>query len=202
MAVAYSDPIRTMTAEQSSDGTKIYLTETTGSYNITTNPHGWGAPGGLAIGSVTNATVVFTNMTTNTNYEVVTYPTLPTTSTTTAFTVNYGDIGGVNDTVIADAVWAIRIKTNNGVNGLDETLNTTAFYMVTMYNAKCCVKSKMTEISLDDCQCDSTAMTLAIDSWYWLEAAEAAACSGYVTRAKNILALVNRLCGNADCGCT
>jgi hypothetical protein len=93
------------TVENGDDCKSIIFTETTGAYNVTTNPTGWGTPN-ATIAQVTEATLTIENLTTAVIYDDITITPNSTNSSTTITTQDL-EVGGVSigDITLPDGLY-------------------------------------------------------------------------------------------------
>jgi hypothetical protein len=168
--------------------------DTTGVYDATSNPGGYGSPN-PATSDVTAAYIKVT-MSDGTIYTIDAYPTLPNTAGTT-FSVTSEDIGQAADEQFLDDVSTIDYVVL-GVSSGTPFAYTCGRLEVFMCNALCCVNEKMANIEVG-CGCKSNAETE--DLMLNLKGTEYAAECGKQEKALALLNYVNDKCDSSCTNC-
>lgn len=91
---------------QAGDCKSFTFSETTGTYNSSTNTGGYGAPN-FTVADVNTATVTITPFESDTSTEINVFSTFPTTDSEIEFTITNEDMGYSEDESIADGVYDI-----------------------------------------------------------------------------------------------
>jgi hypothetical protein len=170
------------------------VTDTTGSYDATSNPGGYGSPNPLT-SDVTAAYITVTKSD-GTIYTIDCYPTLPNDGGTT-FSVTSEDIGQAADEQFLDDISLIEY-TVLGVSSGTPFAVKCGRYEAFMCNALCCVNEKMANIEVG-CGCKSNAETE--DLMLNLKGAEYAAECGKQEKALALLNYVNDKCDSSCTNC-
>ncbi len=203
----------------------LFFEDTTGEYNATTNPLGYGLPGGITDSDVTRVVLVLRYISKGTyitydfnvlagNIISVTLsieggvPVSISTSTINAwpwvapnlFEVT-GDYG-VTIPTVEDGVYQIEYTisgaTSGGEGAEGETFSyTTSEQFVLDCNTACCIAKMYAELD-PECDCSDAKMKKADEAYSWLQAARYSAEYGDVNEAKLALDKAAKLC---DCGC-
>ncbi len=172
--------------------TELVIKELTGSYNVSSNPTGYGTPN-PTIAAATSAVLVITSP----SDQVYTINLLdngfPSNDTTFEYVIPMSDLG--NRTYIEDGQWTFLYTVING-----ETYRVTRSYIFTC-NSRCCVAQLKAELPSEDCNCDDvTEKQMAyLKAWGFLEALEYSAFCGNITEYDKILNILNKLCSKTSC---
>lgn len=171
---------------QKSDCSIIEFTETTGIYNVTTNPTGWGTPN-ASIGSYAYSKLEFFDSTNTLVKTFELYPDFPTTNTLFSKELVYD---------IPDGLYRI-------VYTVRETKTTGTSYSTTIQqgfycNVKCCVLSMIKDIDID-CGCSDHKLDNYNKAYALLQGLIYAACCGNITQFNNILGVLQKICLNKNC---
>jgi hypothetical protein len=185
------------TVTQSCDGKTLTFTETTGVYNVTTNPGGWGTPN-KATTDCTSKKITITTPE-DEQYEIDNSDTrmsvLPSSSDTGIVIINGADIGETSEDVIPDGVYIIDYECTMD----DASTSTKRVYVYLDSQASCCVEGLFGEIKVNDCCCDDKSIKKAMTARAFLLAARAAGRCGRTQRANTLLELVTSLCTGGNC---
>lgn len=92
--------------QQADNGKSYNMSDDTGTYNVTTNPGGYGSPN-PATTDVLTAVQTILKYNTATTYSKTLYPTLPTVTNTTTVTVANTDLGLASTERIADGIYLL-----------------------------------------------------------------------------------------------
>lgn len=205
---------------------ELYLTDTTGDYNATTNPGGWGVPGGPDTSDVTSSEIVvtFNSLGTYITYDftiasnVVTAATLaigsgtPTSilsslsSTTWPFVADSNPFNLVGDYGVtlpefADEIFKVEYTVDGEIAGPESFTFDTVAYEPVVCNSRCCVDKKFQ--SLDpNCACSNDKVKEAILGETLIKQVEISSENGDLTSALQALEQLRILCGTeGGCGC-
>ena len=187
-------------AAQSHSGKILALKETTGDYNVSTNPSGFGTPNPerTDVGSVLTSTGILIEVIrpedTSYTYGLDVPVTFINPGTANTFEINPEDIGYTADTVLPDGVYTIRY--------LVEDANQTGFlpiatkYIVLAHNAKCRVHNALAKVTCEDC-CNGGSTDDALATYAMYKSMLYNAAMGKIDKVKEQLACIN----SSDCGC-
>lgn len=173
---------------QKSDCSGIKFTETTGLYNVATNPTGWGTVFNTTnpdIATFQYSKLEFYNSSNTLVYTLELYPSFPSSDLT--FTKEFDlDI----DDGIYKIVYTVRETKNTGTSYMAE--NQFAFYC----KVNCCVLSMIKDIDLS-CNCSHTIMEEYTKAYILLQGLK---CNcGNITQFNNILTQLKKICKNKNC---
>lgn len=164
---------------ESDDATSFSVKETTGIYDVSTNPTGWGSPN-PTIGSATAATITLSQLTdaaTNTYTDAVTvsvYPTLPNV-TETEVVVTAEDFDYGTDATFPDAVYKIIYSVTSNAGSITPVTQYRAFTSI----LDCNIKQLSDRVSICTCNCDGLNEQLR-GVMYYRRLLSAAICCGNV----------------------
>jgi len=176
---------------QSSDCSALTFVETTGVYNATTNPVGWGAPNELT-SNATAATLTVTLASGN-SYVINLWDVFPTDVATLEYLITNEDIGYTTGSPIDDQIisflYTVTTATATYTQSFDQ-----AFYC----QVQCCVLGMFANLNVE---CDSCSKQIddALKAYAMLKGLIYSAYCGNSTAFNNILAQVNKLCLNKNC---
>lgn len=168
--------------------------ETTGVYDAETNTTGYGAPN-ITTGDVIQIVLNVTSPDGDIYVIDLTSEGFPTTNEDLEYEITSEDLDGI--TTIQDGLWSFTLTT---------ITNSTFYVGYKSYffycNAECCVNKILATVEADECLCDEE-NNKRIDRYIkvktFLESLKNAANCYNETRFENILAIINKLCRNADC---
>ncbi len=186
---------------ESNDCLSIQFSETTGLYDITSNVGGWSSPN-PSIGNITSATLTILFPYNSSIQTVVIpssllYPTFPTTSSTTAYTIDSSTLAIGNGLQLPDGLYTFTYQ----VVGSEGTF-TKIKYILLSCQVKCCVSKLLAQVPTCDCDCDSELIETAIMAKFWLDALCAAGQCGNTTAVNEILDILDRYCDWSSCNCS
>lgn len=204
--------------------TTMTVTDSTGTYNVTTNPLGYGLPGGIATTDVTSLVIVV-------NIEGGTYFTYTFTIAANVITAATLSISGGTATNIftnllstvfpltAFDLWngyGVTLPTfEDGVIEVDYTISgsatsgdtavafnyTTSSAMLVPCETCCCVQKMALAIDID-CACSDEAMCNFLRASTYLEIAKFNTQIGKTAVAQQALTKAKEICDCAGCGCS
>lgn len=180
---------------------ELLLKDITGTYNVTTNPTGWGAPN-LALAGVTEATISITIPGHDDAVE------LDVTSTVTAATIidgvfvldtltMDGDFDGDEDEQFPDGIYEITYTIVGG--GTTYTHSITTF---STCQTACCLEKMKTKFEEKMCGCEWEDYFMNyLRAKAMLNGAKRAYACGDTDKAESLLAAVEKICKNSKCNC-
>lgn len=177
--------------------TEFVFRETTGVYNVTTNPGGYGSPNST-LGSIVSAALTVTSPD-NISYllDLMDLDAFPSSNEDYEYILPLSSLGG--RTVIEDGEWQFTYVVNDGSSNYS-VIKTYFFYC----NAECCASKMLSAISItgmDDV--NNPINNKNIDKYTrvrtLISSIKGAANCGNETQFNKILTLINRFCRNTDC---
>jgi hypothetical protein len=174
---------------QDSNCQAINFTETTGVYEVTSNPTGWGAPNEETT-DATSATLSIIGP------DGTTYPTVDLFATgnfpksdSTSVSIPATTLSSAM-TTFADGLWEMVYAVTTSTATYTETR--TFFFDCSINN---CVCKLIAAVDIDDCTCDPDKMNEALKAKAFLDSMGYAAGCGNLAGANEILQSLTRLCG-------
>jgi hypothetical protein len=201
--------------QQDSCGEMVF-TDSTGAYNVTTNPYGWGAPN-LPVddGTITYAELIVSRYSDGSTLEVVEIIDLISTwEDLTTLTSDPFDTGTTVSNVIytipssvvnfTDGVYQITYQVGDGTTYANSTNKSTVTYNIATYcNIECCIEQRLanspTEYTCVTCNNDYLNITGTL--WTLLQALKLAACSASIDAYLTILTTLQTACEEAGMSC-
>lgn len=190
---------------QTSNCKTIKFSETTGEYNASSNPGGWGTPN-PEVGDVTSTVVAFTlpsgTISTFDSAELGVlnpFAAFPDDTGTLEVSLTMANFGGAATSAFADGVYSITYTVNGdvGVNTYTATVTQTFFLTCQI---RCCIDKMFHLASQADCtDCKPEKLNNALEAESYLKAAEFAAACGKLEMAKKHLAKAQWICNNKNC---
>jgi len=220
--MAVSRPDVSIDLEVSNSCDSLLLTDDTGTYNVTTNPLGYGLPSGPAVNDVTGLTIVLTFDTQDT---YITFDFTIASGVITAATLSVAGATAVDIlSELASTTWpltdfdffrdyGVTIPAFElGVHSVDYTISglvspasfsfTTSKSILNECSVNCCIQQKFAGIDVS-CGCSNKEVLTAMVARGYLMAATYAAQSGDTANAVLALNKANELCdAEGDCGCS
>jgi hypothetical protein len=187
--------------------TGITITDTTGFYNVTTNPSGWNDVltvyrVGPSTPNVQSATLTFTLNSATTPFLTVDVTTIVENAIFPTFDLHsYAPVDSAGNSILADGSYTIRYT----IVDSDDVTYITDTVIAVYCNVACCVANKAAAVASELCNdCDSQAYEDFLIADGILQALKAVAeCSGESEFLK-LLNKLQRLCGTSTtggCGC-
>lgn len=176
---------------QSTNRKGIVFTDTTGAYDVVSNPDGYGAPN-ATIAQISQAILYITD-TGGTLHTVNVYPTFPSASNA-SFTVNNTDLGLTLNDVLPDGFYKVRYEVQGTTGTQNGVLSSLTKNILLSGGVECCVR-KMA--SNGDCNCKKPK---AVEARMLYEAMVLSAENCDETCAEKILKELQRMC-NKNCNC-
>lgn len=177
------------------------INEYTGTYNVSTNPTGYGSPNiGL---SVTNSHVVSLTITDPNGNDFV-ISSLAGTDTVTdvlLYEVLNTDLGLGVDEAIPDGVYTVEyVIHDDEVPPMEaSTLSSVTKKFLIDCQTRCCLDEKLLEIKVPDCNCEVEDITNLDIAYMLLQAAELAIECGKDQLAADNLAFAQKFCNFKEC---
>lgn len=178
------------------DCKNLIFTETTGAYNVTTNPTGWGTPN-IPLANATAASIIITTPSGASFTFVITSSGFPTTTITKQYIVNCSSLtmsGG-----LVDGEYTVVYNVNYLDGSGEPAIFTTTLRTYIVCNLKCCVDRMLTNINDWDCDCNKDVKEDYLTAFSIYQQILHSIECGDLTTADNNIKLANRLCKNLDC---
>ncbi|MAH44657.1 hypothetical protein CMI37_02460 [Candidatus Pacearchaeota archaeon] len=184
--------------KQSDNARELAFTETTGAYNGSTNPGGWGTPN-PAIADVTTSARLSITPPGGTATIINVSTTHPTVDKTIEVVIRSQDIGLGTDTILPDGLWEMSyyVEDTVAVPNVTYTNDQTIFVSG---QARCCVYGLLADIDISCCDCDGSDMARALEAFTYYRAAIACAACGNTSKFTDALGIVNNYC-DIKCKC-
>jgi hypothetical protein len=179
---------------QSDNARELSFTETTGTYHVSDNPGGWGAPND----TTSDPTVVEIKVTAPNESEatidmLIPASGFPTTDKTIEYIIRSQDIGLGTDEQLPDGIWTIKYE----ITTPGETAVVSSVQKIFISGkARCCVNKMLASVDL--CDCDSSQLKDATKAHDYLKVARACAGCGDSVKFVETLEIINALC-NGNC---
>lgn len=181
---------------QSADCKSFIFSETTGAYNVDSNPTGWGSPN-AATGSASSATLIVTNNLTGVSYTINLFTEgFPSSSSDGTFYVTSDMIGGADDTEIDDGYYTFVYTVVIG--GQSPVTYTQTVRQGFYCQVRCCVFSMAKDID-HECDCGLDQKIEVIGAFILLKGLEASANCGNDIKFNKDLAVLQKMCLNSGC---
>jgi hypothetical protein len=191
----FSNPVLSLSVEMACDATSFTIKEATGAYHATTNPNGWGGPGGANILDVDSTSVVVTTPG-GVEYTFNTSAVFPDSTETNTYVINETDLG-MSDK-LTDGVYLFKYAVVE--NADPEFLDPEYKYVLVDYTIKGLVYSRIAAINYADCNCDITADVLdTMEIYSAFKAMQNAGCLGKVAKVNELLAYLQTRLNNEIC---
>jgi hypothetical protein len=173
---------------ESDNARELLFNETTGAYNASTNPGGWGSPND-AVGTATTVELKVTPPGgTETTLDLS--ASYPTADSTTDFAIRTQDLGLETDAKFADGEWLFVYEVTTSGQGLITNTQT----ILLSGQARICVFGLLADVNIADC--DGSDLRRALEAKTYLDAAVASAAVGDTDKFASLLALINNYCNN------
>lgn len=190
---------------QTSNCKVVKFSETTGEYNASSNPGGWGTPN-PEVGDVTSTVVTFIlpNGTTTSFDSTVLGPAnpflnFPDETGTEEVSLTMANFGGSSSSAFDDGFYTVTYTVNGnfGVDTYSATITQTFFLSCQI---RCCIDKMFHLASQADCtDCKSEKLNNALEAESFLKSAEFAAACGKIEMAKKHLAKAQWICNTKNC---
>jgi hypothetical protein len=195
---------------QSSNCKQLIISETTGEYDVVTNPGGWGAPNTPLLANVVDAILDITapDGTTYTFEDSDLGPNFPFPDPTgleeMVFNYNGSIVGNytnpTNITAFPDGIYYIKYTIKYMKGAVEYSIFTNQNVLLTC-QTRCCVDKlfHMASQTKECADCDSNLLNKALEAEAYLKSAEYAAGCGKVEMAKKNLAKAQWICNTKNC---
>lgn len=181
---------------QTSDCKSFKFTETTGLYNVGSNPTGWESPN-PAIASASSASLVITTPG-GVSYTIdLLTEGFPSSDPLIEFAITADMIGGASGASIPDGIYTF-VYTVVAVAGDTPTTYTQTVRQGFYCQVTCCVYSMFKDID-HECDCMHDAKLKALDAFMLLIGLRASANCGNTSNFNTDLAVLQKLCLNSGC---
>lgn len=180
------------TYRQSADVKTLYIYDTTGVYNVNTNPTGWGGSN-PAVGDATSDKISIQKVGSNTIYEIEMYPTLPNTDDA-PFEIDSSMLGLGPNAEIPDGQYVFTRKTVI----LSTTTYTKSARVFLVGQLQCCADT-MLDMDKPGCTCESGKLTPASILQYTLWTLKKAFKTQKFEKANEIYRYAQDLCKEKNC---
>lgn len=177
---------------ESDNAREILFNETTGAYNASGNPGGWGSPNDATTDATDPALIVLkVTPPGGTEVSLDLSTSYPTADSTIDFTIRTQDLGLGTDDKFADGAWLFVYEVTTTTQGLITNTQT----VLISGQARICVFGLLADININDC--DGSDLRRALEAKTYLDAAVASAAVGDIDKFASLLTLINNYCNNA-----
>ena len=185
--------------KQSDNARELAFTETTGAYNGSTNPGGWGTPNPATTDVTTSARLSILPPGATTATIINVSSTHPTVDKTIEVVIRSQDLGLGTDAILPDGLWEMSyyVEDTVAVPNVTYTNDQTIFVSG---QARCCVYGLLADIDISCCDCDGSDMARALEAFTYYRAAIACAACGNTSKFTDALGIVNNYC-DIKCKC-
>lgn len=180
------------TYRQSADVKTLYIYDTTGVYNVNTNPTGWGGGGNPAVGDATSDKISIQKVGSSTIYEIEMWATLPNTDNA-PFEIDSSMLGLGPNVEIADGQYVFTRSTV----ALGTTY-TRAARVFLVGQLQCCADT-MLDMDRPGCTCESGRLTPASILQYTIWTLRKAFKTQKFEKANEIYRYAQDLCKEKNC---
>jgi len=186
--------------KESDNARELSFTETTGTYNASTNPGGWGAPNPVTTDVTATATLSILPPSITTPIVIDLFPSsFPTTDTAQTLVIRSQDLGLGTDIILPDGLWEMTYTVIDTVANPDVTYTNDQTIFVSG-QARCCVYGLLASADISCCDCDGSDLARALEAFTYYRAALACAACGNTDKFAEALAIVDNYCDN-KCKC-
>lgn len=186
--------------KESDNARELSFTETTGTYNASTNLGGWGAPNPVTTDVTVTATLSILPPGVTTAIVLDLFPSsFPTTDKTQEVIIRSQDLSLGTDTILPDGLWQITYTVIDTVANPDVTYTSDQTIFVSG-EARCCVYGLLANADISCCDCDGSDLARALEAFTYYRAAIACAANGNTDKFTEALSIVNNYCDN-KCKC-
>jgi hypothetical protein len=193
MALSLSTSIST------EDCQNLIFTETTGTYNVTTNPTGWGSPNPAT--STAAGAVVTVLVPSGTSYTFSVFASsFPTVTSTQQYLINYEDLG-MSDGLV-DGLYTITyvVPTLQIILGVPTVITyTTILNTMIVCNLECCIDTLLLEIDDWTCDCSKDAKENFLTAHAIFEQIQHSIECGDLDTAGDLVDMAGKICRNENC---
>lgn len=180
---------------QSSDCKELIFTETTGIYDATNNPTGWGSPN-ATIASAVSATLTITKPDGTVTSPINIFPSsFPTTNDDLEYTITAAALGYTANSKLPDGLYTVLYTVVAGSTTYTQTKS-----FLFSCQIRCCVYSMAKDIAFLECtDCKDEAIDKLLKAWALYQALLAAANCGLTAKFEELMDSLERLCLNTSC---
>lgn len=171
---------------ESDNARELLFNETTGTYNASANPGGWGTPNEAT--SAATAAVLKITPPGGTEVTLDLYSTFPTTDSTIDNAIRTQDLSLGTDEKFEDGEWLFVYEVTTPLEG---TITNTQTILI-LGQARICVNDLLANVDL--CDCDGSDLRRALEAKTYLDAATASAAVGDICKFTELLGLINNYC--------
>lgn len=205
--IGLTNPALSISVCQAKDCQSFAITETTGVYNASSNPGGYGGGVNYDTTDVIDARLVITlpdgtSITIDSSSAIPVYPSLPDSTGLAPFTVASAMLGLSG--VLPDGIYTIQYTIDiNTVFSTTTQTSVTQFVLFTC-TIKCCVDKLFAKISDQGCgcnDCNDAIIQNALLASALYQALCASGVCGNTTNVNCLLDRLNKLCTAKNCGC-
>jgi hypothetical protein len=170
---------------------KLVFTDTTGAYNATNNPSGYGTPNDTISSATAELVVTLANGRQNT----ITLTGFPTTDKTKEFYITAQDLGyGVDEQIEDQRIHFIYKVTTDQSNVLTQDYQQGFYCLV-----ECCVRAMSLDIDTSCDDCIKSSMDRILEAQVMLQGLKYTANSGHTATFDKTLAQLKKKCLNQNC---
>lgn len=175
------------------DCKNLIFTETTGAYNVTTNPTGWGTPNPtIASASLATVSVTVPNGTVYTFS--VAGSSFPTTTITQQYVIPYTSLGMTSSSGLVDGLYSILYSLSVTPGVIYLQLQKTMI----VCNLECCIDKMLLDLDLS-CECSEDAKENYLTAHAIFEQIQHSIECGDLDTAEELVDMANKLCKNSNC---
>lgn len=179
---------------ESSGCNSLIFKETTGAYNASTNPTGWGAPNKSTSDAVSAVLTILLGDGTSHTINLFATGNFPTTNQNFEYEILPTQIGyASDDDQIDDQIITFTYTVVTGTTTYTQVV-VQAFYC----QVQCCVNTMFVELDFE-CDCAQNEIDTALKAFAMLQGLKQASGCGNTTNFNNILTQLNKLCANSEC---
>jgi len=179
----------------SRDCKSLLFTETTGAYNVTSNPTGWGAPNELTSDAVSAVLNIVLPSSTSVNINLFT-SSYPSVNKTLEYTITSATLGLAANLKLDDGLY---VFTYTVVTGTTTYTQVNRVYITC--NSKCCVATMLAKIPDKDCNCNDEYICKVLKAYTFYQALVLAGETGQTTKFANLKEILDDMCLSTNCGC-
>lgn len=179
----------------SGDCKSLNFTETTGAYNATSNPTGWGSPNDVP-NPDWDATLTITDPDNIESIINMADYSFPTDNPNYIYPISASLLTNNTTGVFADGLYNFVYTV---VSPSGSTIYTTTTKLFLYCNIQCCVFKMLADIDNPGCDCETEALEAAIKAYNLLQGLKYAASCGLTNSFNEIYEVLSRLCNNSSC---
>ena len=177
---------------QSDNARELTFTEQTGTYNLSTNPGGFGSPNPTTSDALT-AVLTITDPDDDSYTLDIFADSFPTTDSTQELNIRTQDLGLGTDEQFTDGKWTFTYT----ITTATETFTSTQIILL-LGQSRCCVFGLLANADVSCCNCGNNSMAKALEAYTWYRLAITAASCGDSNKFTKILDVIDKYC-NSEC---